>query len=104
MITVGRQPVAGEEGEDDTDVHKPLAERLVSELTAHRTLELRDALATHPHVALTALLHRLVLDCFGGRSPGSTLEVAVRPGHFPTQAPDLGDSPSARNIEARHAA
>lgn len=48
----------------DTDTIKPLPDRLVSELTAHRTLALRDAVAVNPHVAITALLHRLVTSCF----------------------------------------
>jgi ParB family transcriptional regulator, chromosome partitioning protein len=103
VITIGGQPVTSED-DDEADAAKPLPERLVSELTAHRTLALRDALAMHPHVALTALLHRLVLDCFGSRIAGGVLEVAVRPIHFPAQASDLGESPSATNIGARHAA
>src|SRR6476646_8137379 len=34
--------------EDDEDVAKPLPDRLIIELTAHRTLALRDALAENP--------------------------------------------------------
>ncbi|WP_188717059.1 ParB/RepB/Spo0J family partition protein [Paracoccus acridae] len=101
--TLEGQTASGEDSDDTADIHKPLPERLVSELTAHRTLALRDALAMHPDVALTALLHRLVVDCFGGRSAGAALEVAVRPVHFPEQAPDLGESLPARSIAARHA-
>ena len=104
VITMAGEPGTGEEGDEETDSIKPLPERLVTELTAYRTLALRDALAMHPHVALTALLHRLVLDCFASRTPGGAVEAAVRPVHFPVQAPELGESPSARNIEARHAA
>ena len=47
---------------------KPLPDRLVTELTAHRTLALRDALADNPHVAMTALLHKLVSDTFQHRA------------------------------------
>ena len=74
------------------------------ELTAYRTLALRDALAAHPHVALTALLHRLVLDCFGSRGCGAALEAFVRTVYFPVQAPGLADSLPAQQIAARHAA
>ncbi len=59
--------VAGEKPEadpDEDDVIRPLPDRLVLELTAHRTLALRDAVAQHPEVALTLLLHRLVTDAF----------------------------------------
>lgn len=52
-----------EDSEDDTI--KPLPDRLVTELTAHRTLALQDALASNPPVALTALLHTLCLDLLG---------------------------------------
>ena len=47
-----------------TTTIKPLPDRLVTELTAHRTLALRDAVANSPQVALTALLHKLCLDTF----------------------------------------
>ena len=50
--------------EDEDDAVKPLPDRLVSELTAYRTLALRDAVANNPHVAMTALLHKLCLDTF----------------------------------------
>jgi ParB family transcriptional regulator, chromosome partitioning protein len=55
VITVGGAPAEPEEDEDDAI--KPLPDRLITELTAHRTLALRDALATHPSVAFVAVLH-----------------------------------------------
>src|SRR5579864_7277627 len=61
-ITVEGQAGAGEEEDDDTI--RPLPDRLVMELTAHRTLALRDAVASHPQVAMTALLHNLCVDTF----------------------------------------
>jgi len=99
IITIGGQA----EPEDEEDgVIKPLPERLVTELTAHRTLALRDALATNPHVALTALLHKLVLDTFQRTAAsGGCLEASVRHIFFPVQAADLKDSPSAKAIAAR---
>ena len=104
VITTGDQPSASRDEDSPADTLKPLPESLVTELTGYRTLALRDALATHPHVALTALLHRLVLDCFGGRGPGAALEAFVRTVHFPVQAPGLADSLPAQQIAARHAA
>jgi ParB family transcriptional regulator, chromosome partitioning protein len=100
-ITIGGdQP---EDGGDD-DAIKPLPERLVSELTAHRTLALRNAVANHPQVALTALLHKLCLDTFQHSAPGTCLEASVRHVFFPVQAADLKDSPSARAVAERHEA
>lgn len=103
VVTVGHDPAPTEDGEE-AEAAKPLPESLVTELTAFRTLALRDAVATHPHVALTALLHRLVLDGFGSRTSGAALEALVRTVHFPVQAPGLADSQPAASIAARHAA
>jgi ParB family transcriptional regulator, chromosome partitioning protein len=99
-ITLGGQPVPGADEEDDGI--KPLPERLVIELTAHRTLALRDAVANHPHVAMTALLHKLVSDTFLHRPATGALEAHVRQVHFPAQADDLKDSASARSVTDRH--
>lgn len=99
-ITIAGQPVEAEDDEDDAI--KPLPERLVIELTAHRTLALRDALAGNPHVAMTALLHKLVLDTFQSTgASGGCLEASIRHVFFPIQPLDLKDSPSARAIAAR---
>ena len=83
---------------------RPLPERLVSELTAHRTLALRDAVANNPQVALTALLHKLCLDTFQHSAPGACLEASVRHVFFPVQATDLKDSASAKAVAERHEA
>ena len=91
--------------EDEGDATKPLPDRLLMELTAHRTLALQDAVANNPHVALTALLHRLVLDSFRhGPGSGNCLEAQVRRIHLPAQAADLKDSMSARSIRERQEA
>jgi ParB family transcriptional regulator, chromosome partitioning protein len=100
-ITVAGLPAEPEE-EDDTI--RPLPDRLLAELTAHRTLALRDALAEHPDIALTALLHKLVGDLFRAPTPGSCLEACVRPVFLPAQAADLKLSASARALDERHAA
>ena len=98
-ITISGQPVDADE-EDDTI--KPLPERLISELTAHRTLALHDALANNPHVAMTALLHRLVIERYHYAAPTGCLEVTVRHHFFSAQGTDLKDSPSAKAIAQRY--
>ena len=101
-ITVGGKPEGDGAGEDD-DTLKPLSERLVAELTAHRTLALRDAVALHPRVAMSMLLHKLVLDAFQrSASAGTCLEAQVRQIYFPVQGAELKDCPSAVSIAARH--
>ena len=101
IITIGGQPEA-EEDEDNTV--KPLPDRLMSELTAYRTLALRDAVANNPQVAMTALLHKLCLDTFQHAAPGACLEASVRHVFFSVQPADLKDSPSAKAVAERHEA
>ncbi len=102
VITVGGSPTETDEEEDEVETIRPLPDRLVSELTAHRTLALRDAVASSPHVAMTALLHRLVTDTFLPHSTRGCIEAQVREVHFPAQAEDLRDSASARAVAERH--
>ncbi len=99
VITIGGEQL---EDDGDDDAIKPLPERLVSELTAHRTLALRDAVANNPQVALTALLHKLCRDTFQHSAPGACLEASVRHVFFPVQATDLKESSSARAVADRH--
>ncbi len=101
IITIGGRPEA-EEDEDDTV--KPLPDRLMSELTAYRTLALRDAVANNPQIAMTALLHKLCLDTFQHTAPGACLEASVRHVFFSVQPADLKDSPSAKAVAERHEA
>jgi ParB family chromosome partitioning protein len=103
QITIASEPRPNDDDEDEGDGIKPLPERLVIELTAHRTLALRDAVANNPRIAMTALLHKLTLDSFGSRSFGAAVEASVREIHLPVQAADLSDSYPAQNIDARHA-
>lgn len=100
VVTVGGQPVPAEEEEEDGI--KPLPERLVTELTAHRTLALRDAVAQNPRIAMTALLHKLVSDAFHHRSMSGVLEAQVRHIFFPAQAEELGNSLSVKSVDERN--
>lgn len=101
MITIGGQPLQTEEEDEDNGI-KPLPERLVIELTAHRTLALRNALAENPHVAMTMLLHKLLSDTFIHTNPTGCLEANVRHIFFTAQSEELKDSPSAQAVNDRH--
>ena len=101
VITIGSQ--ISEPEEDDDDAVKPLPDRLVTELTAERTLALRDKLATTPSVAFQAVLHKFCLDVFSRYlASGSAMEVAVRSVSFPMQAQRLKDGVAAKAISERH--
>ena len=102
VITVGGAPAEPVEEEDD-DTVKPLPDRLITELTAHRTLALRNALANDPAVAFQAVLHNFVLATFYRfASSSGCLEIAIRTPTFPAQAPGLKESASAEAIDIRH--
>lgn len=105
IVSVGGATGAEDGGEEDEqdDLLRPLPDRLVTELTTHRTLALRNAVASHPQVAFAAVLHALALDTFYHYSSGtSCVEISVRGGSLGTHAPGLNDSASARAIDERH--
>jgi ParB family chromosome partitioning protein len=101
VVTVGGEPAVAKIEDEEDDGIKPLPDRLVSELSAHRTLALREAVANNPNVAMTALLHKLVSDTFRHYAAGA-LEASVRHISFPSQSVDLKDSDVAKSIEERH--
>ena len=91
-----------EEGEDET---APLSERLVLELTAYRTLGLREAVAADATLALSALVHALALKTFYPPYDQPTcVEVKLVSAYLDGHAPGLSDSPAARRLAERHEA
>ena len=87
---------------DEDESLRPLSDRLVTELTAHRTLALRDALANAPEVAFVAVLHVLCLNAFYRYGIDTCLEITARSAGFAHQAPALNDCASAKAIMERH--
>jgi ParB family chromosome partitioning protein len=102
VITIGAGPAELDSEAEEDDAVKPLSERLITELTTHRTLALRDALASDPDVTFAAVLHALCLSAFYRMSSGTCLEISAKSASFIAQAPGLADSASAKAIEARH--
>lgn len=80
----------------------PISDRLMTELTSHRTLGLREALGARPDVAFVAALHVLTLKTFYHYGSDSCLELDLKSVSFSAQAPGLNDSASAEAIRARH--
>jgi ParB family chromosome partitioning protein len=105
IITVGGDAGSPDaEAGDEDDGIKPLSERLVTELTAHRTLALRDALAGDPEIAFVAALHALCLQAFYNSTIDSCLEIRATSTAFLHQAPGLAECDAAKAIEARQEA
>ncbi len=94
-------PEAAAEPEEDEGL-SPISDRLMTELTSHRTLGLRHALGERPDVAFIAALHVLTLKTFYHYGSDSCLELDLKSISFGTQAPGLNDSASAEAIRARH--
>jgi ParB family chromosome partitioning protein len=74
----------------------------MTELTAYRTLALRDALAQEPDVAFLAALHALCLKLFYRYTPESCLDLEVKSVVLGGQAPGLNDSAVAKALDERH--
>jgi ParB family chromosome partitioning protein len=97
----------GDEAEpesEEEDGIKPLPDRLLTELTAYRTLALREALGHEPGIAYLALLHALCLRLFYRYGAESCLEIEAKSVMFGAQAPGLADTPLAARVDARHEA
>ena len=94
---------AAAEPEEDEGL-RPIPDRLLTELTAHRTLALRHALGERPDVAFLAALHALALGVFYTYRSDTCLELDLKSAQFGSQAPGLNDTPLARAFDERHQA
>ena len=93
--------MAADTAEEDEGI-KPLPDRLLTELTAHRTLALRVAVGERPDIALVAALHALCLRLFYSYGLDSCVELDVKNVGFAAQAQGLNDTPLARTLADRH--
>ena len=87
---------------DQEEGIKPIPDRLMTELTAFRTLALRDALAKDPDIAFLAALHALCLKLFYRYTSESCLDIDAKSVVFGSQAPGLGDTAIAKAVDERH--
>ena len=86
-------PADQQEPEEDEGL-KPIPDRLMTELTAYRTLALRDALAQNPDVAFLAAFYRCTSE--------SCVEIDVKSVVFGNQAPGLNHTAVAKAVDDRH--
>ena len=105
--------VNGDEATDATDCPtepeedeglRPIPDRLLTELTAHRTLALRHALGGRPDIAFLAALHALALGVFYTYRSDTCLELDLKSVQFGSQAPGLNDTALAQALDERHQA
>ncbi len=93
----GSQDVSGDDEDDDA----ALPDRLMIELTAYRSLALREALANDPGMAYFVMLHTLTLRLFYNYTSDTCLQVEAKH-NLTSPFPGLADAPAAKAIEARH--
>jgi ParB family transcriptional regulator, chromosome partitioning protein len=91
----------GEDQAQEPDGVTPLPDRLIQDLTAFRTVALRNTLADDYPTAFLAVLHAMCLDLFYPYGPDSCLQIKANE-HFPATAAGLADITAARAIEQRH--
>jgi ParB family chromosome partitioning protein len=87
---------------DEDEGTSTISDRLMTELTAHRTLGLRHALGEQLDVAFLAALHALTLKVFYTYGSDSCLELDLKSVSFSAQAQGLNDCASAEAIRLRH--
>ncbi|CAN7494395.1 ParB/Srx family N-terminal domain-containing protein [Phenylobacterium sp. LjRoot225] len=98
-------PAAGGEDDEAEDELAPLSDRLIADLTAHRTAGLRDALSENPDVALLCVVHALTLRTFyAGHTPATCVDVRGASVSLGQYAPGIEDVPASRAIDQRHEA
>lgn len=96
-------PMDGDElGSEHDEGLAPLSERLVMDLTAHRTAGLRAALADAPTIALTAIVHALALQVFYPSHEQTTpLQVRLVRSGLERLAPGVTEGPAGRALAER---
>jgi ParB family chromosome partitioning protein len=83
----------------------PLSEKLIAELTAYRTVALRNALGQDPDTALMAVVHALACAAFFPHSEvKSCLKIRSQSEYLERYAPGIEESDAAKEIAKRHAA
>ena len=95
------EPTAAPEPEEDEGL-RPIPDRLLTELTAHRTVALRGAIGGNPPVAFLAALHALVLRRFYNYALDTCLEIDAKSSGFAGQPAGLSETASAQSLDARH--
>ncbi|MBX9841881.1 MAG: ParB/RepB/Spo0J family partition protein [Xanthobacteraceae bacterium] len=91
--------------EPSGDEKAPLSERLVADLTAHRTAGLRNELAQNSGMAVIATVHALAAaSFFSGGGDVSCLQITPRSGSLATHASGIEESLASRQIAERHEA
>jgi ParB family chromosome partitioning protein len=88
--------------EEDEEPGKPISDSLTRDLSAHRTLALRVALADRVDVALIALTHTLAAQLFYSYAEAGCLEVRPTVTPLGSHADGIEDTPLAARASEAH--
>ena len=87
---------------DTDDAAPPLSDRLVIDLTAHKTMGLRDAVQADVGAALATVVHALALQVFyPGYGVWTPLQLRLTVSELERLAPGVGDGPAGRRVSDR---
>ncbi|WP_303699571.1 ParB/RepB/Spo0J family partition protein [Brevundimonas naejangsanensis] len=93
---------AGAPDPDEDGGLAPLSDRLVMDLTAHRTMGLRDAVQADVGAALLTVVHALALQVFyPGDGLWTPLQLRLTATGLERLAPGVGDGPAGRRVADR---
>lgn len=90
--------------EEDEEPGRPISDSLTRDLSAHRTLALRVALAEQPDTALIALTHTLTAQLFYSYAEAGCLEVRPTVTPLGSHADGIEDTPLAARASEQHEA
>lgn len=88
--------------QEDEEPGKPISDSLTRDLSAHRTLALRVALAEQPDTALIALAHTLTAQLFYSYAEAGCLEVRPTVTPLGSHADGIEDTPLAARASEQH--
>lgn len=90
--------------EEDEEPGKPISDSLTRDLSAHRTLALRVALAERPDMAVIALTHTLTAQLFYSYAEAGCLEIRPTVTPLGSHAAGIEDTPLAAQASEAHQA
>jgi ParB family chromosome partitioning protein len=88
--------------DEEDEGMRPLPDKLLTELTAYRTLALRETVGKDPAISYLLALHAMCLRLFYRYAVDTCLEIDAKNVSFGAQAPGLSDTPLAAKVDARH--
>jgi ParB family transcriptional regulator, chromosome partitioning protein len=100
--TTGNDRPGGSRARRQKDGASPLPDRLVEDLTAHRTAALRVVLADNSEMSLIAVVHALALSLLYQHGADSCLAIRVDSADLSGSAQDIEESRAAKALADRH--